>query len=78
MAQITVMFFGQLAEITGSNQVVVDDVVDTDTLQTLLHKKHPALKTAKYVVAVNKRLTSQNTGLQTANTVALLPPFSGG
>lgn len=78
MAQITVMFFGQLAEIAGTNQVVIDNAADTDALQTLLQERYPALKTAKYAVAVNKQITSQNTALQTTNTVALLPPFSGG
>jgi molybdopterin converting factor small subunit len=43
-----------------------------------LNKLYPALADKKYVVAVDKQDVTTNTVLTNNNTVALLPPFSGG
>ena len=74
---IQIILFGKLVDIAG-NSVSVDDVADTDGLEEMLHKKFPALSTAKYVIAVNKQVITSNTLLTKNSKVALLPPFSGG
>lgn len=74
---VKVLLFGKLADIAG-NSVSVEDVMDTDNLIAILHKTFPALTTSKYVIAVNKKLISQNTVLDNNSEIALLPPFSGG
>ena len=71
------MMFGRLADIAG-NAVSVNDVSDTNSLVTVLHKNYPALTETKYVVAVNKQVIKGNTSLDKNSEVALLPPFSGG
>lgn len=75
---ISVLFFGQLAEFTGTDKLSCAPQKDTDSLMEQLKKQYPLLIDAAYVVAVNKLLIKQNTILNIGATVALLPPFSGG
>lgn len=75
--QIQVVLFGRLADIAG-NSVFVNDVSDTDSLVNWLHTYYPELADTKYVIAVNRQVINQNTGLTADSVVALLPPFSGG
>ncbi len=74
---INTIIFGQLTDITG-NSLSLDNVTDTDTLVKELNKLYPALADKKYVIAVDKQVVTTNTVLTDNNTVALLPPFSGG
>ena len=78
ICMVTVLFFGPLAEIIGSNSLQVQDAVDTVTLQQLLSGRFPLLAQRKYAVAVNQTIVHQNTALQPGSVVAFLPPFSGG
>jgi sulfur-carrier protein len=74
---VNIIAFGQLADITGS-LLSLDNITDTDDLVRQLNKLYPALANKKYVIAVDKRVVTINTILGNNNTVALLPPFSGG
>ncbi|HET9825179.1 MAG TPA: MoaD/ThiS family protein [Chitinophagaceae bacterium] len=74
---VNIIVFGQLADVTGSS-LSLDDITDTDNLLRQLNKRYPELADKKYVVAVDKRVVTSNTVLTNNNTVALLPPFSGG
>ena len=76
--QITILFFGQLTDITGQASILLEDIADTDALTTRLHQQFPALANAKYAIAINKKLINSNTLLTNNCSVALLPPFSGG
>ena len=76
--QLTILFFGQLTDITSEAFIQLADVADTDALTILLHKKFPALANSKYAIAVDKKVINSNTLLTNNCTVALLPPFSGG
>lgn len=73
-----VLFFGQLVDITGTEELQLDRFADTETLTASLHQQFPALAQSKYVIAVNQEMISGHTILQDNSTVALLPPFSGG
>ena len=75
--QVNIIIFGQLRDLLGEN-LVLNDIADTDSLTTVLIKKCPDLADAKYVMAVNKKLVTGNTLLTNNSSVALLPPFSGG
>ncbi len=77
-ASMIIKVFGQLADITGSNLFEVADVGNSDELIKQLQLKYPALKNAKYKIAVNRNIIQSNTTLQHNAEVALLPPFSGG
>ena len=75
--QIEIIIFGQLCEILGQN-LVLDNIADTNGLTSALIKQYPKLAGSKYMIAVNKKLITGNTLLTGNSTVALLPPFSGG
>jgi len=73
---IKIIAFGQIAEVTGKEFTL--DVRDTDSLQITLTEKFPALANKKYALAVNKKLITVNIALSENDTVALMPPYSGG
>ena len=72
------MIFGQIADITGTNNLTLENIADTNSLITKLKTDYPALAAAKYAIAVDKKIIKENTTLKNGNTIALLPPFSGG
>ncbi|HYK45671.1 MAG TPA: MoaD/ThiS family protein [Parafilimonas sp.] len=75
--QVNVMVFGQIAEITGNSNFVID-VADTDQLINKLNSLYPTLQNAKYAVAVNRQIIRKNTEIINGSEIAILPPFSGG
>ena len=76
--EIQVFFFGSLVEVTAVSFRKVNESTDTDSLQQLLHQHYPGLQSCKYLIAVNQKMIQQNTQLKNGDTVALMPPFSGG
>jgi molybdopterin synthase sulfur carrier subunit len=75
---LQVMVFGQLTDITGSGMIGVQDVTDTNSLIAALKEKFPKLAGTKFAIAVDKKVIRENTVLNPASTVVLMPPFSGG
>lgn len=59
---------------------MIDDhlVQDTFSLMSVLTATYPELTHKKYMLAVNKNIVQRNTALNEGDTVAILPPFSGG
>lgn len=76
--QVTVLIFGQLADITGLSEIHLNDVSDRDELIQTLNQQYPGLAESKYAIAVDKKVISQNTQFTDNSIIALLPPFSGG
>ena len=75
---LTILIFGQIADITGVNNITLENVADTNQLVQQLNTSYPTLASAKYAMAVDKKIIKENTPLNNNNTIALLPPFSGG
>jgi len=75
---INVLFFGSLTDATAVAALNNVAAADTAALQEFLHQQYPALRTAKYFIAVNQQMIHENTTLKTGDVVALMPPFSGG
>jgi molybdopterin synthase sulfur carrier subunit len=75
---VNVIIFGQLVDITGTGNFTFENVNDTNQLIQELTNKFPALSNSKFAIAVDKVLVKDNTPLNNNNTVALLPPYSGG
>jgi molybdopterin synthase sulfur carrier subunit len=75
--EITVIAFGQLAEITGGS-FLIHDINDTDGLSAYIRSSFPATGNIPYKIAINKKIISVNTLIDNQTTIALLPPFSGG
>lgn len=76
MTTVSIMAFGQIAEIVGNNLSV--EAADTDSLKKILEELFPALKSLRYQIAVDKEIVSANTLITATAQIALLPPFSGG
>ena len=76
--EINVLVFGQITDITGKGSLKFSDVKDTDELILQLKNKYPQLQPLEYSIAVNKKMIHDNTLLKNNDTVAILPPFSGG
>ena len=75
---VSVLFFGQITDITGCSRVQLTDIQDSDQLNDMLHLTYPLLKQAKYIITVNRKIIRDNVTLSENVEVALLPPFSGG
>mgnify|MGYP003501116279 CR=1 FL=1 len=76
--EINLLVFGQLSDITGRNSCKMADVPTTDDLLQKMITDFPALQSVSYSIAVNKVIIRENTLLADNDTVAILPPFSGG
>jgi molybdopterin converting factor small subunit len=76
--ELQITIFGQLTDITGSSNIRIPVVSNTDELLAALKQQYPALGTAKFVVAVDKKIIQGNTEITANSSIALLPPFSGG
>jgi molybdopterin converting factor small subunit len=75
---IDVLFFGSLTDVTSVPALTSGNFVDTDAVKIFLEETYPSLKTARYFLAVNQQMIQANTMLQPGDTVAFMPPFSGG
>jgi molybdopterin converting factor subunit 1 len=75
---IQVYFFGSLVDITGKSDEELSVFTDTDSLKMHLQKEYPAFAATKYFIAVNQKMIQANCNLKNGDTVALMPPFSGG
>lgn len=75
---ITVLFFGQLTDITGSHTLELPAAADTNELKAEVCRLFPSLTSKTFRMAVGKQLIAENTSLTEGDTVAFLPPFSGG
>jgi molybdopterin synthase sulfur carrier subunit len=76
--KVNISIFGQLTDIVTKDSLIINDISDTNTLTEQLNKTYPALAAIKYAIAVNKNIITNNTILNDNDTVALMPPFSGG
>lgn len=75
---IHVKLFGLLAETVGSNELLITDVSDTDSVRKKLLLDFPTLQKKSFVLALDKKLVNSNTSLRADSELALLPPFAGG
>ena len=76
--KINILVFGQLYDITKASQLIIYEVDNTEQLIQKLIEQFPQLKDFKFSIAVNKKIVQGNKILNTEDTVALLPAFSGG
>lgn len=76
--EVQVIFFGSITDITIDNSVLIDHCVDVNSLVQELIERYPALANKKYFIALNQKMVHENVKLKLGDTVALMPPFSGG
>jgi molybdopterin converting factor small subunit len=73
-----IISFGQIVEITGNENLIIDNVSTTNQLRKTLSELYPALNHITYLIAVNQSVVKEDLPLQNSDEIALLPPFSGG
>jgi molybdopterin synthase sulfur carrier subunit len=73
-----IIFFGQLADMAGAAACRIEGVQDTTMLTAKLESMFPGLENVKYMLAVNRKMVQENVPLTGNETIALMPPFSGG
>lgn len=76
--EITVLFFGTLIDIAQTSSLKLKGISSSKILHEELIRLYPALKNKTYTIALNKELIFENEVLNNGDTIALLPPFSGG
>ncbi len=76
--EIEIISFGSISEFIESQRIMVEGISDTDALITFLQEKFPELQRIKYKLALNKKLVQHNTKIGNQDTIAIMPPFSGG
>lgn len=73
---IKIIAFGQIAEITGKEFSAA--VSNLNELKSNLIDQFPILGEIKFAIAVNQKLVNENYIFTENDTVALMPPYSGG
>ena len=76
--KIRVLFFGELSELAGTAEIILENVESSSAVNDLIQSKYPLFKTRKYAIAVNTQLTREEQSLADGDILAFLPPFSGG
>ncbi|RZJ99253.1 MAG: molybdopterin synthase sulfur carrier subunit [Flavobacterium sp.] len=76
--RINILSFGSLNEVVAGGPIDVAEITDSDSLKTYLLANYPEIADKKFVIAINKNIIQYNTVLNELDTIAILPPFSGG
>jgi len=78
MMEIEIISFGKISDFIKNQKIVLTDINNTDELKLFLETSFPALANIKYKFALNNNVVQENTGISNHDTVAIMPPFSGG
>ena len=81
MMKLEILFFGITADIAQekSIQLEIDEGLSVEKLRILLQVKYPNLSNYKnFSVAVNMEYANDDVLLKDSDSVALIPPVSGG
>ncbi|MCZ4225107.1 MoaD/ThiS family protein [Pedobacter rhodius] len=76
--QIELISFGKLSDFIPNQNLEIEGIENTDDLKQYLEKIFPELAAMKYKLALNKNLVQQNSKIKNRDSIALMPPFSGG
>jgi len=75
---VKVLFFGVLAEVTGTNCKHYDEVKSLSALNRLIQDEFPEIVHYDFRVSVNNELIDNEPALNDGDEVAFMPPFAGG
>jgi sulfur-carrier protein len=76
--QVKVLFFGVLAEVTGTNCKHFRDVKTISDLNLRIADDFPEVIHYNFRVSVNNEIINSDMVLNDGDEVALMPPFAGG
>lgn len=76
--EIRVLFFGVLAEVSGTSIKHYREVKSINDLKLRINDDFPEIAHYNFRISVNSRITDDDSLLESGDEVALLPPFAGG
>jgi len=76
--KVKILFFGILQEASGKQEMILNGINDSDTLQNQLKSLIPGLKDFTFRLAINEEFIDSNCTLKEGDIVAVIPPFAGG
>jgi molybdopterin converting factor small subunit len=76
--EVKVLFFGVLAEVTGTNLKHYRDVNSTGDLKLRIQDDFPEIVHYNFRISLNNEITDKDLLLKPGDEVALMPPFAGG
>lgn len=76
--EIKVLFFGVLAEVTGTNFKSYRDVMSMADLKIRIQDDYPGVEHYSFRISLNNTLIDNDPLLKDGDEVALMPPFAGG
>ncbi len=76
--EITVLFFGVLAEVTQTSIKHYMDISSFGDLRLRIQDDFPEIIHYNYRISVNREIINNDPVLNDGDEVALLPPFTGG
>ncbi|HSL86228.1 MAG TPA: MoaD/ThiS family protein [Bacteroidales bacterium] len=75
---IEVLFFGVLADVTGTGRKHYSDVTSFGDLKHRIEDEFPEIVHYTFRIAVNNEIVNEDPLLAGGDEVAYLPPFAGG
>jgi len=75
---ISVLFFGVLAEVTGTSRKHYRDIKSFVDLKYRIEDDFPELVHYNFRIAVNNEIINEDLLLRDGDEVAYMPPFAGG
>lgn len=78
MMNIEVLFFGVLADITGTGRKQYRDVTSFSDLKYRIEDEFPEIVHYTFRVALNNEIVNEEPAVKDGDEIAFLPPFAGG
>jgi molybdopterin converting factor small subunit len=76
--KVKILFFGILQEAAGKQEMIINDINDSETLQNHLISLIPGLTNYTFRLAINQEFINSDCTLKEGDIVAVMPPFAGG
>jgi sulfur-carrier protein len=76
--QVNVLFFGVLAEVTGTQFKSYRDVNSISDLKLRIQDDFPEVTHYSYRISLNNTLIDNDPLLKDGDEIAFMPPFAGG
>jgi molybdopterin synthase sulfur carrier subunit len=76
--EVKVLFFGVLAEVTGTNLKNYREVKSISDLRLRIYDDFPEVVHYNFRISLNNEIITGDPSLNNGDEVALLPPFAGG
>lgn len=76
--EITVLFFGVLAEVTGTHRKHYRDIKSFGDLKYRIQDDFPEIVHYNFRISLNNEIINEEPLLNNGDEIAYMPPFAGG